>query len=70
MVEVVVIGGGADELRAYRPGPEGIALPLGPRAGASYSPEAGILGPKATARLKGADLRITAYRELFGLPTR
>ena len=33
--------GGADELRAYRPGPEGIALPLGPRAGASYSPEAG-----------------------------
>ncbi|MQY20323.1 FAD-dependent oxidoreductase [Nocardia macrotermitis] len=58
---------GTDELREYRPGPEGIALPLGPHGGASYSPEVGVLGAEATARLKGADLRITAYREMFGL---
>ncbi|WP_067679883.1 FAD-dependent oxidoreductase [Nocardia miyunensis] len=58
---------GVDELRGYRPGPEGIALPLGPGGGASYSPEVGVLGAEATARLKGADLRISAYREVFGL---
>lgn len=59
--------GGVGELRAHRPGPDAIALPLGPGGGASYSPEAGVLGAEATARLKGADLRITSYREMFGL---
>ncbi|HVV09811.1 FAD-dependent oxidoreductase [Amycolatopsis sp.] len=59
---------GGTELRTYRPGPPGISLPLGPSGGASYSAEHGIFGPEQTSQLKGADLRIALYRELFGLP--
>jgi apoptosis-inducing factor 2 len=57
---------GRGDLVAYEPAAPGISLPLGPRAGASYTPETGILGADATARLKGADLRTGLYAKLLG----
>jgi NADH dehydrogenase FAD-containing subunit len=58
---------GGEDLLAYRPGPPGISLPLGPKGGASYAPGTGVLGAETTSRLKGADLRIDSYLELLRL---
>lgn len=58
---------GRGEPLSYRPGPPGIALPLGPAAGASYSPSAGVLGAETTARIKGADMRLETYTAQLGL---
>ncbi|HWE89864.1 MAG TPA: FAD-dependent oxidoreductase [Pseudonocardiaceae bacterium] len=58
---------GGDELATYRPGPPGIALPLGPTGGASYRADLGVLGPEQTSRLKGANLRADSYAEQLGV---
>lgn len=63
-ITALVEGG---ELTAYAPSRPGIALPLGPAGGASYTHEHGLLGPEVTARIKGADLRVGSYLEMFGL---
>lgn len=56
-----------DDLTCYRPLGPGISLPLGPTGGASYATELGLLGARATSRLKGADLRTDTLAEIFGL---
>ncbi|NLU76224.1 FAD-dependent oxidoreductase [Streptomyces sp. HNM0575] len=58
---------GSGELITYTPAAPAISLPLGPGGGASYSPDRGVLGPEATSRLKGRDLRVGPYTTLFGL---
>ncbi len=58
---------GGDELATYEPAPPAISLPLGPGGGASYAPDMGVLGAETTSELKGADLRVGTYVELFGL---
>ncbi|MET0134589.1 MAG: FAD-dependent oxidoreductase, partial [Kibdelosporangium sp.] len=58
---------GGDDLVTYSPAPPGIALPLGPHGGASYTPAVGLLGAEPTSRLKGANLRVEAYIELLNL---
>ncbi|OEV12844.1 FAD-dependent oxidoreductase [Streptomyces nanshensis] len=58
---------GSGDLTTYTPAPPAISLPLGPHGGASYAPGRGVLGAEATSRLKGADLRVGSYTELFGL---
>lgn len=55
-----------EPLRAYTPAAQAIALPLGPYGGASYVEGMGVLGAEQTSQIKGADLRIGAYAELFG----
>lgn len=55
------------ELTTYAPSPPGIALPLGPAGGAAYAPDRGFFGPEVTAQIKGTDLRLGHYLELFGL---
>lgn len=51
----------------YRPAPDGIVLPLGPKGGAGYSPETGgVLGPEQTAELKG-DLFLARFHALLGI---
>ena len=55
------------ELTRYQPGPGAVSVPLGPAGGASYLPGTGVLGAAETARIKGEDLRVGAYAELFRL---
>ncbi|MQA09763.1 MAG: FAD-dependent oxidoreductase [Pseudonocardiaceae bacterium] len=61
---------GGDELTSYQPGPPSIALPLGPRGGASYTPDMGLLDAETTSQLKGADLMVDALHEMLGAPAR
>lgn len=58
---------GSPDLASYTPQPPGISVPLGPAGGASYAPQAGIVDAETTARIKGADLMIPAFRQLIGL---
>lgn len=64
--DMPLMDGGA-ELATYQTGAPMLALSLGPASGASYTPATGLLGPKATARVKSADLRTAFYEQLFGL---
>jgi apoptosis-inducing factor 2 len=57
---------GESELTTYQPGPPGILLTLGPRGGAGWSPEHGIVGPEVTSRQKGADMMVGRFNELLG----
>lgn len=65
-IRALVEGEGRDLIR-YEPVEEGISVPLGPAHGASYGHAIGVLGAAETARLKGADLLVGRYAELFGL---
>ncbi len=58
---------GGPELAAYQPAVDAIVLPLGPKGGVSYAPEAGVLGPDTTAGIKG-NLYLDLYRDLLGAP--
>jgi NADH dehydrogenase FAD-containing subunit len=64
-IRTLIQGGG--DLRAYEPGPPGIALPLGPKGGASYTPAVGVLGAEQTAHIKGMNLRVESYLELLNV---
>jgi NADH dehydrogenase FAD-containing subunit len=64
-IRTLIEGGGP--LTAYEPGPPSIALPLGPKGGASYVPGKGVLDAETTSQVKGTDLRVDSYVELFGL---
>jgi NADH dehydrogenase FAD-containing subunit len=57
---------GGEPRAVYRPAPDGIVLPLGPKGGAGYSPESGVLGADRVADLKG-DLFLGRYHALFGI---
>jgi NADH dehydrogenase FAD-containing subunit len=57
---------GGDDLVAYRPEPDAIVLPLGPKGGVSYAPEVGVLDAAATSDIKG-DLYLDVYLDLLGL---
>ena len=59
-----LIGGRAAEA-AHEPQPDMIVLPLGPKGGVTYAPDAGVLGAGPTADLKG-DFYLEHYRELLG----
>lgn len=64
---VQALARGGRQLSTYSPGPPGLSLPLGPAGGASYSSRTGLLDAAATARLKGADLKVDTYRDLLRL---
>ncbi|CAO5189711.1 apoptosis-inducing factor 2 [Frankia sp. AiPs1] len=64
-IRTLVEGGG--ELQSYTPGPPGISLPLGPRAGASYAKAVGVLGAEQTSKIKGTTMRIESYLDLLNL---
>lgn len=57
---------GDDEVTSYEPGPDAISLPLGPKGGASFSPETAMLDAETTAQIKGEDLMIATFAELLG----
>ncbi|GAA2814134.1 NAD(P)/FAD-dependent oxidoreductase [Saccharopolyspora taberi] len=58
---------GEGELATYEPAAPGIALPLGPAGGVTYTPETGLLGAEQTSQIKGQDLAIGRFAETFGL---
>jgi NADH dehydrogenase FAD-containing subunit len=51
----------------YRPGPDGVLIPLGATGGAGQFPtaEATVVGPEETAQFKGRDLMVSHFTELF-----
>jgi len=54
------------EAARYIAAPAGIVLPLGPSGGAGESPDRGLMPSNAVARLKGGDMLVARYQELFG----
>jgi NADH dehydrogenase FAD-containing subunit len=56
---------GSDELATYERMPPGILLPLGPERGAGYFPGRGLLDSATVSQMKGADMLIAGYKELF-----
>lgn len=58
---------GRDDPAVHVPGPPAIVVPLGPDAGASYSPRTGLLGAEATTGLKSSHMKIDEYRDLLGV---
>lgn len=54
------------ELTVHEPGAPSIALPVGPERGASYAPGMGLLDAETTAGIKGRDLMLAPYLEMFG----
>lgn len=64
---LAMVQGGVPEV-TYRPGPDGVLIPLGTTGGAGQAPnaEATVVGPKETAQFKGRDLMVSRYAELFG----
>lgn len=56
---------GSDELTAYQPAPPLILLPLGPTGGVSQLPGQGFVGAEMTAQIKGKDMFVGNYAELF-----
>lgn len=57
---------GGERLSSYTPGPPGIALPLGPWGGASYTDETGLLDAATTSEIKGRDLMVDRFAEILG----
>lgn len=66
-IRALAEGGPGAALTAHAPGAPAIALPLGPERGASYAPDMGILDAATTSEIKGDDLMIAPYTEIFGL---
>ncbi|GAA3750688.1 NAD(P)/FAD-dependent oxidoreductase [Plantactinospora mayteni] len=62
-VRTLIEGGGT--LATYRAAADSIVLPVGPKGGVGYHPEAGLLGAVPTAELKGG-LFLDRYLELLG----
>jgi NADH dehydrogenase FAD-containing subunit len=58
---------GRDELTAYEPAPPLILLPLGPTGGVSQLPGRGFVGAEETALIKGRDMFVGNYAELFNI---
>ncbi|MDI6098340.1 FAD-dependent oxidoreductase [Actinoplanes sp. NEAU-A12] len=63
-----VIEGGPG-LSRYRPADDAIVLPLGPAGGATYDPEAGVLGAEVTAQIKRT-FHLERILETLGAPAR
>lgn len=61
-----LIEGGA-ELDTYQPAEPSIVIPLGPSNGATYAPAyGGLLGAETTSELKGKDLMVEMFADVFG----
>src|SRR5690606_13209676 len=58
---------GGTVLKAYEPAQPFLSIPLGRGAGVTYIPGTGLLDAEPTTEIKGADLLIGKYREIFGM---
>lgn len=62
-----VLIGGDGELSTYEAAPPAMALPLGPKRGATYTPQTGLLDAATTSEIKGEDMMIGKFATLLGL---
>ena len=62
-IQTLIEGGG--NMVTYRPEADAIVLPLGPKGGVSYAPEAGVLGAGPTSDIK-RNFYIDTYLDLLG----
>ncbi|GAA4918727.1 NADH dehydrogenase FAD-containing subunit [Stackebrandtia albiflava] len=65
--QIKTLMGGGGRLKRYHPSQPMFLIPLGPRGGASYSPDAGILDAATTVQYKGTDLFVGKYCEIFNM---
>ncbi|GAA3195770.1 hypothetical protein GCM10010532_013460 [Dactylosporangium siamense] len=63
-IRAVLTGG---DLTVHEPAPDMLMLPLGPKAGAGYGPDFGVLGAATTADIKSGDLFVGYYRAVLNL---
>jgi NADH dehydrogenase FAD-containing subunit len=64
---IASLAGGSD-LSAYQPRGPGIVVPIGPNGGAGQFPgQDEIVGPDLVADVKGRDMMVDPFQELFGL---
>lgn len=56
---------GRPQWQTYRPSQPAFLVPLGPKGGASYDPENGILDAQTTAQYKGGDMLTGKFGEMF-----
>ncbi len=68
---IATLAGGGTELAVYEAmGPAGIVIPIGPTGGSGQFPgQDGIVPPETVADLKGRDMMIEPFAQLFGLAT-
>jgi NADH dehydrogenase FAD-containing subunit len=60
---------GAVELSRYEATPAGIVVPIGPEGGSGQRPGVeDLLPPVTVAELKGRDMMVARFAEIFGLP--
>jgi apoptosis-inducing factor 2 len=65
---ITALAGGTSDLTEYHSMGAGIAIPIGPTGGAGQFPgQDEIVGPEKISELKGRDLMVDPFRELFGL---
>lgn len=65
---ITSLASGNDELESYESRGPAIAVPIGPAGGAGQFPgQDEIVGPEVIADLKGRDLMVEPFAELFGL---
>ncbi len=69
VANIVALSAGRSDLDVYEPmGPTAIAVPIGPEGGSGQFPGQDELVPSETiAELKGRDMMVGAFAELFGL---
>jgi apoptosis-inducing factor 2 len=64
---IVKMVNGDDDLAAYEPYGAAIVVPIGPEGGSGQLPgQEGLISPEMVATLKGRDLMVDRYGELFG----
>ena len=64
-IRALIEGGGS--LTAYEPNPPGIVVPIGPAGGAGQRPGADeLVSAELVAELKGRDMMVDRFAELFG----
>ena len=65
---ITTLASGGDELVAYESVGAAIAVPIGPTGGAGQFPgQDEIVGPEVIANVKGRDMMVEPFTELFGL---
>jgi NADH dehydrogenase FAD-containing subunit len=65
---ITALASGSDELESYESRGPAIAVPIGPDGGAGQFPgQDEIVGPEVIADVKGRDLMVEPFAELFGL---
>jgi hypothetical protein len=68
VANITALAAGGDQLDSYESMGPAIAVPIGPDGGAGQFPgQDEIVGPQVIADVKGRDMMVEPFAELFGL---